>query len=601
MSLYPFETETREAKDLSGIWNFRPDSKGVGRKEKWHLGQWSESQMMAVPSSYNDVSQDVALRDHVGDVWYQRPVFVPASWKGDRVYLRVDAACHRGTVWLNGKEITSHKGGYLPFEADITESANYGGENKLVICVNNILDYTILPPGEIKTEKHAWGTITWQDIQHDFFNYAGLHRPVRLCRVPATYIADITTVPSVQGTTGSLKCSIETSGSTPHTVEWTARDHTGNTVATGSGANATLKILKARLWEPGNAYLYTLEAKLVSKAGVLLDVYRFPVGIRTVQIKGKRFYINGKPFYFKGFGKHEDASIRGKALDHALNVKDFNLMRWIGANSARTSHYPYSEEFMQMADRDGLVVIDESPAVGLQFFGKTTKFFIPEKGGNPELLRHHIEVMQDLIRRDKNYACVVMWSVQNEAGTDEEGSRPYFQAVIEATRKADPCKRPVTGVVCTTPTTDITCDLYDVVCVNRYHGWYWHPGRWTMIAPSMIAELKAWYKNFKKPVIITEYGADTVEGLHMDPPVIFSEEYQIKFLDCNHEAFDACDFVIGEHVWNFADFATKQGITRVNGNRKGVFTRERQPKSAAFALKKRWSDPSFDERMAAKK
>ena len=101
-------------------------------------------------------------------------------------------------------------------------------------------------------------------------------------------------------------------------------------------------------------------------------------------------------------------------------------------------------------------------------------------------------------------------------------------------------------------------------------------------------ELKEWFKRFKKPVFLTEYGADTIAGLHKEPAVMFSEEYQCKMLDAYHRALDKFDFVIGEHVWNFADFATKQAIRRVDGNKKGVFTRDRRPKSAAHLLRERW-------------
>nr|WP_211205045.1 glycoside hydrolase family 2 TIM barrel-domain containing protein [Halobacteroides halobius] len=103
-------------------------------------------------------------------------------------------------------------------------------------------------------------------------------------------------------------------------------------------------------------------------------------------------------------------------------------------------------------------------------------------------------------------------------------------------------------------------------------------------------ELRNWREHFKKPLIMSEYGADTIAGFHQDPPVMFSEEYQCELLKRYHNIFDKLDFVIGEHVWNFADFATKQGVTRVLGNKKGVFTRQRQPKSAAHLLKERWNN-----------
>ena len=124
--------------------------------------------------------------------------------------------------------------------------------------------------------------------------------------------------------------------------------------------------------------------------------------------------------------------------------------------------------------------------------------------------------------------------------------------------------------------------------LNRYFGWYEDPGQLDTIAISLKEDLSTWHKRFGKPIVVTEYGADTIAGFHQHPPAMFSEEYQCEFLNIYHQVFDECDFVIGEHIWNFADFQTKQGITRVSGNKKGIFTRDRQPKSAAHLLKERW-------------
>ncbi|MDQ0113670.1 beta-galactosidase/beta-glucuronidase [Paenibacillus harenae] len=164
-----------------------------------------------------------------------------------------------------------------------------------------------------------------------------------------------------------------------------------------------------------NDYLYTLKVELV-QGGEIIDEYDPPFGIRTVEVTGGKFLINGKPFYFKGFGKHEDSPIHGRGINEAANVMDFRLMKWIGANSFRTSHYPYSEEIMRLADKEGFVVIDEVAAVGLHLN------FIPTLSGGKrrdtwkELRTHeaHREAIRELIARDKNHACVVMWSIANE-------------------------------------------------------------------------------------------------------------------------------------------------------------------------------------------
>jgi beta-glucuronidase len=299
-----------------------------------------------------------------------------------------------------------------------------------------------------------------------------------------------------------------------------------------------------------------------------------------------QFLINGKPFYFKGFGMHEDHETIGKGHDDALAAKDFALLEWIGANSFRTSHYPYAEEIMNMADRLGIVVIDEVPAVGMNMFNRNEKIFCPERV-HEKTLEYHLETINELIARDKNHPSVVMWSVANEPASYEDGARSYFKKIAEYTRKLDRT-RPITLVNCSGPDECKVAQLFDIVCVNRYFGWYSDPGRLDLIEFQLERDLGKWFARFGKPVFLTEYGADTIAGFHADPPIMFSEEFQVEFLKRYNNVLDNLDFVIGEHIWNFADFKTKQGITRVGGNKKGVFTRDRQPKMAAHMLKERW-------------
>jgi beta-glucuronidase len=269
-------------------------------------------------------------------------------------------------------------------------------------------------------------------------------------------------------------------------------------------------------------------------------------------------------------------------------VKDMNLLRWIGANSFRTSHYPYAEEWLDAADREGIVVIDEAPAVGMYIFKGKQDVFTGE--AVKPLLAHHLDVMEEMVARDRNHPSVVMWSVANECATQEKAFGPYFEKVFARTRELDPQKRPVTIVVHTWFDNDLAVPYADVICLNRYNAWYGNTGQLDTIEENLGWELRRWWEHQGKPVIMSEYGADTIAGLHRDPPAVFSEEYQVEFLKRYHALFDSLDFVIGEHVWNFADFMTKQGITRVDGNRKGVFTRQRQPKAAAHLLRERWTN-----------
>ncbi|MGA2142902.1 MAG: beta-glucuronidase [Brevinematales bacterium] len=572
--LYPRENEVREIKDLSGIWEFKTDKDAAAI-------------LMPVPSSYNDITQDASIRDHAGDAWYERSFFIPGSWKGRRVVIRAGSVTHHGVISINGQEAVRHKGGYLPFEADITGMVDFGGENRVTITVNNVLDWTTLPPGEIRTfqdGKHPDGYRV-QEYFHDFYNYAGIHRPVILYTTPPVFIGDIDIDTDIAGRSGIIRYNIKLSEDGAQRAVKVKLIDRGKEIGSNTGRQGEFTIERAHFWEPGKSYLYCLRIETYNN-GALEDIYSQPAGIRTVKVSGKQFLINGKPFYFKGFGKHEDMDIAGKGLNNALNVKDINLMKWIGANSFRTSHYPYSEEFMELADSEGFAVIDETPAVGLNLWDMGKKVFCEERV-HEDALEHHLQVIRELVGRDKNRPSVVMWSLANEASTYEEGALPYFRKLAEETRKLDPA-RPITIAQSSHPGDCKVAGLFDVICVNRYYSWYEDPGRLELIEFQIERELREWYDNFKQPVLMSEYGADSVPGLHHDPAVMFSEEYQCELLEHYHNVFDKLDFIIGEHVWNFADFATKQGITRVDGNRKGVFTRQRQPKAAAHLLRKRW-------------
>jgi len=579
--LYPRESETREVKDLSGIWEFKVDRTDEGRKAGWGAQPLTGTMPMPVPASYNDITQDPTIRDHIGDAWYEREFFVPASWQGKRVELRVGAASYAAVLFVNGKEVAQHKGGFLPFVADVSEIVRYGQPNRVTICVNNVLDYQTLPPGKtivFNDETHPPG-LKVQSYQQDFFNFAGIHRPVRLICTPKVRISDVTVVTDVQGSTGIVNYTVAVEGGNRQ-VRVSLRDVAGKEVAAGDGLTGTLNVPNAQLWQPDNAYLYTLRIETAE------DVYPLPVGIRTVAVKDGKFLINGQPFYFTGFGKHEDMDVKGKGLDEAMNVKDFNLLKWVGANSFRTSHYPYSEEIMNLADREGLVVIDECSAVGMNFRVQN-KTFGPDLL-NDATLTHHLDIMREMIARDKNHPCVVMWSISNEPNTGDPGSGPYFKAVAEETRRLDPT-RPITLVECLWPHQSHASEHVDVICHNSYAGWYGDCGHPEVATPQLRHMLGGFHKRFNKPILVAEFGADTIAGFHSDPPVMWSEEYQVQMISEYAKAMDALPFIIGEHVWNFADFATAQGTGRAIGNKKGVFTRQRQPKMAAHWLRQRWT------------
>ncbi len=277
-------------------------------------------------------------------------------------------------------------------------------------------------------------------------------------------------------------------------------------------------------------------------------------------------------------------------------VHDFELLNWIGANSFRTSHYPYAEEVLDYADRHGIVVIDEVAAVGLNMgiaggiFGAEPTPTFSENTINDASRAVHAEAIREPLARDKNHPSVVLWSIANEPESDTPASRDYFEPLFELTRKLDPT-RPVgfVNVMLAPAGRCLVSRFADVIMINRYYGWYVNPGDLAAAERGLEAELTAWAKD-GKPIIITEYGADTVAGIHSITDNPWTEEYQTSILDMSHRVFDRVDAVVGEQVWNFADFATSPGFFRVDGNKKGVFTRDRRPKASAWALRRRWTE-----------
>ena len=590
--LKPVENQFRERKSLNGLWQFAVDRAAEGRQQQWWLQPLPAAREIPVPSSYNDIFPEAEIRDHVGDVWYQTETFIPAGWKDQRIVLRFDAATHRGTVWVNDVQVMDHQGGYTPFEADISAYVQTGKSCRLTVCVNNVLSWDTIPPGQVLTQPD--GRLK-QQYFHDFFNYAGLHRSVWLYATAKAHIQDVTVVTEYDGRDGVVDYSVVTTGTGSVSVRLT--DAAGKEVASATGEQGRLQVANATPWQPGKAYLYTLSVQFSGEQGTG-DAYSLAVGIRSVKVEGKRFLINGEPFYFTGFGKHEDSDLRGKAHDDVMMVHDFELMNWIGANSFRTSHYPYAEEVLDYADRHGIVVINETAAVGLNMvIGKTLnpqvvepKELYSEEGISKATQQAHLAAISELIARDKNHPCVVAWSITNEPDSSPDNAYVYFKPLVDETRRLDP-SRPVTyaSVMFVNAEKDKIAALFDVICLNRYFGWYTDAGDLKAAERMLEADLRAWEEKYGVPLIITEYGADTMNGLRSVVPSMWTEEFQIEFLNMYHRVFDRVEAVVGEQVWNFADFATSQGIIRVGGNKKGIFTRDRRPKSSAYALRKRWT------------
>lgn len=589
IALFPQKNQFRNLSDLSGIWNFKKDPQNIGIEKHWFKGL-TDSRIIAVPGSWNEQFTD--SRDYFDVAWYETKTFVANDWSGEEVWIRFGSVNYHATVWINGQKLGVHEGGHLPFAFEVSQWVNYGEKNSIVVRVENELKPSRVPTGNVPNSFFT----SFPKANFDFFPYAGINRKVWLYTLSKkSKITDITVKTDFENTTGKIRLAIEKKGSANSgkiTLSGGKQPITRSFRFSGGMALVELTVPDVNLWSVENPFLYDMEVVIQSNQKTL-DRYELPVGIRTITVNEKSVLLNGKPVFLKGFGKHEDFPIFGRGVANPVLVKDYSLLKWIGANSYRTSHYPYDEEYYRIADREGILIIDEIPAVGLFFHG--------DAKDTAERQRMCKQYLKELYYRDKNHPAVIMWCVANEPFPEEmnftgTGGKPTdpksitaFKELFDLIRSLDDTRLTTLVGVMGGPVEWI--GLADVVSINRYWGWYAQSGEIDKGAAVLAKELDGLYAALKKPIIVTEFGADTFPGMHAEQPEMFTEEYQKEFIKAYLDVAEQRDFVTGMHVWAFSDFKTSQGVIRFGGmNYKGVFTRDRKPKMAAHYLRERWSE-----------
>jgi beta-glucuronidase len=424
--LYPQQNQVRNLLDTSGLWQFQLDPRGEGQAQGW-FGALPAPRPIAVPCSWNDLFDDA--KNYLGLAWYLNEVWVPSGWRGERVFLRVGSANYAATVWINGTLIAEHLGGHLPFVADVTGQLTWDRKNVIAITVENEQLPERVPPGPGPAGGGVAGVLGgFPATTYDFFPYAGLHRQVWLYSVPAAaHIDDITVVTTIDGGDGVVNVKVATAGEYTGRGKARLNDIEADLDFRAGAAEATLRVPSARLWSPGDPHLYPLAVTL-NDGPRATDVYTLDIGIRTVAVRGDQLLLNGQPIKLTGFDKHEDFPLNGRGQNLPMWIRDYELLRWVGANSYRTSHYPYAEEAMQLADRLGVLVINKIPAVGLNFEDSDEL--------TAQRLAQCRQQLRELIAHDKNHPSTIMWCVANEplAGAPLGASAPAPKAVEAGTR-----------------------------------------------------------------------------------------------------------------------------------------------------------------------
>ena len=543
-------TSSGKVRDNGYALNTHPNIKGGPHNEEY---DFATAPTLQVPGDWN--TQDPTLFRYEGVVWYQRD-FNYEPQPNSRTFLHIGAANYKSFIWVNQKRTCDHEGGFTPFDCEVTAVLK-PGNNFVVIAVDSTRDVDGIP-----------------SVGIDWFNYGGLSRDVALVTLPAKFIDDYD-VHLKHGTTFSvaeadtLAGYIHVEGATAGTTVTLRVPEAGVDAAlkTDSNGRASFEV-KAKhldLWSHESPKLYDVE--LASGEDRLND----KIGFRDIRVDGTKILLNGKPIFLQGANMHAEAPYRtGRACTDEDVKNIFEFLKDLNANFVRLAHYPHDERMERTADREGIMVWSEIPLWQHISFEK------------PEVYAKATYMLNEMIRRDRNKASVILWSVSNETPNNPVRTKFLTDLANEA-RKLDPT-RPITSALIgphlrgtEMVQDDPLADALDVVGQNEYIGWY-------EMRPEDADNIQ--WKLPQKPILMSEFGAEAKQGVHGGKDERWTEEQQVNVYEHQFIMINKIPQVRGLVPWVLMDFRSPtRNIPKLQDgfNRKGLIS-EGGKKKLAFTL-----------------
>ena len=521
--------------------------------------QGEEFTSVALPHTWNAFDGQDGGDDYFRGVCTYK-IQLPNPTAGKRQYIEFEGANHVATVWCNGKELGTHKGGFSTFRFELTDVLKESGNELTVVVTNEVCD--VYP-------QHA-----------DFTFYGGIYRPVHFVEVEQAHfdlLKDGTKgVFVTPRSTGKTRLDIFPVNADGCIVEAVLQDAEGNTVATACGLAEEHTVLhmdvaNPHLWQ-GVADPYCYQAMVsLSRDGVLQDRVTVAYGYRSFRVDAETgFYLNGKSVPLHGASRHQDRQDKGWAVSMEDHAEDIAIIKEMGANSIRLAHYQHSQVFYDLCDKEGFVVWAEIPFISE---------FIPGK----EAYENTMSQMKELIAQNYNHPSICFWGISNEitiGGECEEQYRNLYD--LNALCKAmDPSRLTTMAQLNKVPCDSDHVYITDVQSYNVYFGWY----------SGVLADNDAFMDKFHEMnpdrcLGISEYGADNLLKWHSADPMNhdYSEEYACKFHHHFLKAFAKRPYLWSTYVWNMFDFAAdKRNEGGDKGmNNKGLVTYDRKTRKDSF-------------------
>lgn len=560
------DVDHRAATSLDGAWHFivdpyrggwgsntdEPGTRGYAANAHYKPGgplleyDFAKSPVLQVPGDWNSQRQDLFYYE--GLLWYQRD-FTYHAKANTRVFLHIGAANYEAHVFVNDVRVCDHEGGFTPFDCEITQAAK-DGSNFVVIAVDDQRKADRVPA-----------------LKSDWWNYGGLTRDVSLVEVPDTFIDDESLQLRADGTIAGYvhvdgaKSGTQISVSIPALrVEQTA------TTNENGRAEFSFQPQNLERWSPEHPRLY----HVTFSAGQ--DRLTDDVGFRTVAVEGDQILLNGKPIFLRGVSIQNEAPIRsGRAWSEEDAETLLGWAKELHCNFVRLVHFPHDERETRLADKLGLLVWSEIPV------------YWDIDWTNPQTLDVAKQQLHEMIRRDRNKASVILWSMSNETPNKPERTA-FIEKLVAQTREEDPTRLVTSAML--TPFHNKTAVLddplgssLDVLGYNEYIGWY-------MDTPESAPEYK-WEDPLHKPLIQSEFGGGAKAGMHGPDTERFTEEYQAAIYKYQFLMFRDMPFLRGLSPWVLMDFRspTRQLPGIQDGyNRKGLVSNTGDKKKAFFVL-----------------
>jgi beta-glucuronidase len=547
---------------LNGFYDYRLQESPRGyfldrqQRDKSELLEYNfdASPTLTVPGDWN--SQDDQLLYYEGAVWYRRKFGYTPSAPDRRVFVYFGAANYEAHVYLNGKKLGRHVGGFTPFAFEVTGQLKASG-NSLVVLVNNTRHLEAVPT-----------------VNTDWWNYGGLTREVQLVETPATFVHAYH-VQLKKGSRDRIEATVRLDGASrqQHVAVTIPEANLTARAETDADGVAHFEIAAPQLslWSPENAKLYAVE--------IATDTDRISdrIGFRTIETRGTDILLNGQPIFLRGVALHEENPLRG---GRAYSEEDARLLlgwaKELGCNFVRLAHYPHNEYMARVADEMGLMLWEEVPV------------YWTIQWENPDTLANAKNQLTELITRDRNRASVIVWSVANETPVSEPRTR-FLKSLVDLARSLDSARLVSAAMeVETDPADDnhkIVEDPFgaytDLLSFNQYIGWY-------VGLPDKLPKIR-WTLKYEKPVVISEFGADALQGFHADKLTRFSEEYQEDLYTQTLAMLQKIPSWRGVTPWILCDFRSpRRPLPHVQDgwNRKGLIGENGTKKKAFYVLQK---------------